>query len=636
MWLSPGMSEAWRWTITTAAIFFTMGCQGRPTIAVVVGSNDDPSVVAVSRTLFFGEGTGSEETETDGQVNDRALSLAQLADQPKLVFSEFRDRGYEQFYIDRNWDDHAKMGLEQNTVLYIVGHGDPDNIQVGAGQRVRIKTISLGDQFTRYLFLIGCNILAHGPKRRCSEPTGLCGLDFSCPGAFHQDPPSGAMPTAHCRQNAFKRLAGESKRFPVLNPRMRVICGSSTQIPSNPSVALPILYYQYIERMGVTEAFLSGLAQVGTPICMSRGPENPTFSPLFDRDFVVDANRYQDYIYLQYFEDISGLTAMDFALDRLTTAITGTDPIPEVKRVDRIPLELPVIYLGPLVTVPLPREKGKGQGFGFRNFDLPDFIAPLDGSAYPLSSASLRVQSFTGGILEESTAAGGESIGALISKIRKRNEDKAVDLPSIPDRGGGVLPRFVFQRSKSQVLVVDRIDQSEAEAEMPSSLTKFIRCFHASSELAIELPSKFPGVTKTVIPVAGIGAGARYRVCPQSSAGRSAADRYSGVFVGDNTSRISVAARTVRYQEPEESISANEALELLKDEYGRRLDRYSIGEPNLVYYLEPIHCWQERLLAYWVFPLVPREGFEELPAVTPEVLAYRNQSIEEGSLSCSG
>jgi hypothetical protein len=209
-------------------------------------------------------------------------------------------------------DNDSKLGLETAAILFYFGHSQDLAPQAYREKKVPICRMSLGDECTRYLWMVSCNVMAHGPVGRV---TGFDLDDYIVPEKFDPtDPNLEAAPSEevpHPPRSVFwrwGRTCSETGASP-LNPRLRMVCGGSSWVGGQEHPSTGIWRRLLIERLPPAESFLLGLldpAYPATPLCLSRGSEEAWQSPLFDADFVADPNPHAEesadntYLWIEY------------------------------------------------------------------------------------------------------------------------------------------------------------------------------------------------------------------------------------------------------------------------------------------------------------------------------------------------
>jgi hypothetical protein len=137
----------------------------------------------------------------------------------------------------------------------------------------------------RYYWKGSCQVFAHGPdmgQNACSSSNVNNGSCHNNPQAWDPSDPSHA--------NVFDRWG------PVLDPSLRMACGSSTDVPINPAVTQSIWRNYTVRRLSVADSFINGIWNAGgVGICITRGGEDMETTPLVtDSRFTTQANTAGD------------------------------------------------------------------------------------------------------------------------------------------------------------------------------------------------------------------------------------------------------------------------------------------------------------------------------------------------------
>lgn len=189
-------------------------------------------------------------------------------------------------------------GDDKAHVLVVETHGSPWAFQLGNDKTQSIPNLSAlgqrGDSDAggslRYLWLVACKVMAHGPT--CEEGCPGGGTtrdceDYSTPACFQ---PGDA--------NAVDR------RQKALGAGVRMVCGGST-IVRGTSAEADAVWWHLNNGVPPADAFILGLlAQPGAydvPLCLARGPQEPCASPLYDATFIDEPNKAtQHWYHLEY------------------------------------------------------------------------------------------------------------------------------------------------------------------------------------------------------------------------------------------------------------------------------------------------------------------------------------------------
>jgi hypothetical protein len=187
------------------------------------------------------------------------------------------------FYYDRDLaspgdDADTTNGIDQAMLFFYAGHGSPESFDT-LDNSAQMEFMHLGDcpgnGLLRYYWQCSCKVFAHGPM---SCPGG--GLSYSCPGLFDGSPDSASM------RNVYERWG------PVLDPDLRLACGSSTLAWCHESNVNRIWDRYNNLSLDVTDSFIFGLgtSTSAIPLCMTMGGANVAATPLYDTAFTNQPN----------------------------------------------------------------------------------------------------------------------------------------------------------------------------------------------------------------------------------------------------------------------------------------------------------------------------------------------------------
>ncbi len=285
------------------------------------------------------------------------------------------------FYYDKSLatpgdDTDAIDGIDQAMLFFYAGHGSPTGWST-LGNHATQPYLWLGNPpgegLLRYYWQCSCQVFAHGP-RDCTGST----REYACPGDFDGSADSYNM------RNVYERWGAAS------SPILRMACGASTLAFCHESQMNRIWNNYNNLSYDVADSFIGGLAGSSwvVPLCITRGGEDVSNTPLYDTTFTNQPNTSgSSHYHIQYLSD--------FASAPREVRLPSSD----------IPESLPVLEVGPLS---LP-EMLRGVEFETRDdFMLsPDEVAErgprvrvnrLSGAVYVLGERKPAVE---GPILEE-------------------------------------------------------------------------------------------------------------------------------------------------------------------------------------------------------------------------------------------
>ncbi|HVR08171.1 MAG TPA: DUF6345 domain-containing protein, partial [Thermoanaerobaculia bacterium] len=225
---------------------------------------------------------------------------------------------YKRYYWNKSFTDPAtgETGLDQDTtnglegyeIVFYAGHGDPQGFNAPYKRSfIRLNQFSLGDGKVRYLFMVSCNVLAHGPP---VTP------DFTRPDLFDArtfDSKKADDDPSHSVANVFYRWGryyGDSTiKISPLNKRLRLACGGSSAVGNSVAYATTLLWNYFLNsNFGPADSFLAALynrALSEIPLCISRG-DSFQDSGLADTEFrddplvPPDRQTLPERIYIEY------------------------------------------------------------------------------------------------------------------------------------------------------------------------------------------------------------------------------------------------------------------------------------------------------------------------------------------------
>jgi hypothetical protein len=197
---------------------------------------------------------------------------------------------YDKALVNTGEDTNIPSGIDRTMLFFYAGHGNPtiwNTLGDSATQSdVRLANVTGGGNL-RYYWQCSCEVFAHGPET-CSPATTF---NYGCPDKF-----SGAADSASMR-NVFQRWG------PALTADLRMACGGSTSM---------YCHTQQVDRAwsdygngSVANMFLDGFGEAGAygvvPICITRGGNDITKTPLYDADFTnVPNTSGNTHYYLMY------------------------------------------------------------------------------------------------------------------------------------------------------------------------------------------------------------------------------------------------------------------------------------------------------------------------------------------------
>lgn len=522
-------------------------------------------------------------------------------------------------------DEDPQWGWEWPNVALFVGHGSATDFLTASGW-LGLDQTRLGDREARYLLMLSCSVMAHGPNPCSSKrPTTA----YGCPEDFV---PGAPLPDRDVFRAWNQRLG----------PNLRLACGGSTAI--DPHTA-PIRFWRghLLHDMPIADSFVDSLAeglQVG--LCLTRGGSDPRTTPLADAKFTTDSNPAGcsgPYLYAMY--SVPDTAIVQRATAQLTSLAggrlsEGVKPPPA----DWLP---PILEASP-TPIPLdlrePSQAASRDSFGFFEPSL-ELAFGAGGPPDELAALVLRVQPKSGAVTAKwSLDSSGDGaialeqigLGALGAALRETTG------------APGPLPSLVAQdrMMSGYTLRVDRMPT--ASLEDPKALRCYTTCTIARIQPVARVASHQGGEVHS-IPIVGEGAEWLLRVCP---GGGADAPVEGGTppncsAAGDGTAMLSIVerqlkvlpggnpayfvSRSARQARAEASKRLQELLE------GGDLEPASFGSPTrqLIYLSAPAHCAQTQMIPIhrFAFSRGAGKGEDEHPIVI-DVPVYGSASPTAG------
>ena len=558
-------------------------------------------------------------------------------------------------------------GLESAHLVFYAGHGTTSSWEAHADKTVQLSDISLGDGDARYLWMLSCHVMAHGP--RIPEMLGDTRIeDYLAPHLFDplragvaDDCDSMSHADVFCR---WGRQNGHGKS--PLGAGLRLACGGSTDLGGHDFPSALIWQYKLVAGLDVADSYLLGLA-VGArvPLCLTRGDADPASTPLFDRDFLTDPRSGDGgYLYIEYpVKHSVPLESLRSSLPWLLPSKTSQDPLP-----DEPPELYPVLRVGPMPipsgfdllespegrpflfgaqSIEVPEDqaaqfRGALGGFGHRGIALRTERLPSSGAilVHATSSEVVGVDLPTPFDYGDASSALGElmldSLGLLgETAVPEQPETSAPEITPNANGPHAATPRILVSPTADlRVMVVDRAPETESTAfgvvAKSYPIKRYVKCLYMRAAGVVQSADG-----KFVVPQLGEGADVvLLQVCPRRlpAALRTLPGVRDAEAAGSGDARLIYLQRAVVGSEPRpvrrRAAAEREAWERL-EKRGRRDYERSPGASRWGYRSAPLHCGQLAMYLVYEFDFVPKEGaqYENLPVRTVEVPAHRG--IEE-------
>ncbi|HEV8239670.1 MAG TPA: hypothetical protein VGS57_09895 [Thermoanaerobaculia bacterium] len=215
---------------------------------------------------------------------------------------------YEKAMVSR--DDDPQYGVDTADVVFFLGHGAPGSWQLGNKLAVSVNSVLLGPPRGRalYYWQCACRVFAHGP-----DVNG----NYISPSEFHGS-----------ADDDTSRMANVLYRWrDALTPGLRMACGGSSEVTcavEGSGETVGGRFWKNLRDRGydLADSLLLAIRADRTkvvPLCLTRGSQDPTQSPLYDPDFVREINGGGSYFHIEY-------TETQTVSDRMPIPSRGDDP----------------------------------------------------------------------------------------------------------------------------------------------------------------------------------------------------------------------------------------------------------------------------------------------------------------------
>ena len=172
---------------------------------------------------------------------------------------------------------------ESAAFVYQTGHANPQLVSGSGLPASGVPPWEIVPEDTLYLAQAMCQTMAHGPESLCSDGTAT--VLYSCPGEW-----SPIADPSLSQLNVYDRW-GEN--YFANNPAIRMVCGDSTIYIPTPDYAVKFWDYYAAATYFVGDAFIGSLSQDAVSICLTKGGQQPTESPIWqDQFFVAEGNTF--------------------------------------------------------------------------------------------------------------------------------------------------------------------------------------------------------------------------------------------------------------------------------------------------------------------------------------------------------
>jgi hypothetical protein len=558
---------------------------------------------------------------------------------------------YSPYYYDKllhSGSDDLHQGWEGANVIFYAGHGSP----IGWGARgynqaalggnpslvnvpACLDKTRIGDGEARYLLMLSCYVMAHGPRGGCaSNPNS-----FGCPEKFFPHAP--ALQSA--QQSCVEGFPGFSQEIlrdhhnvfarwrTHMSPRLRLACGGSTVLPTS---GAPGRFWQThaVQGLPVADSFLLSLSDFKeVPMCLTTGNGLPQNTPLYDQEFVPDENLKQEGTYMYAMFPVrgtpvanlvagllTGIVETDGSTDNETTEDDWAPPILEVAR-PALPNWLATVAGSP--TVP------RGE-FGFKRVPS-DVIAGLTCVQPPLHEAiTLQIHPRSGALKIRWQPSAEPPSPSLTASFSSLFDCLGLQPRALLTGGEGLFKAAPV--GSSLTLQIDRVVAATATTAGPEH---FQKCVYGRLDPRVKVAGPRiddgapPGPVSHVLPVFSLGSEWLLQICPSgpdstpgiggmplalagngeislSLMGRKVVEAHRATDLGIAPLRTRPVAREVAWNKLADQIGVSVAE--AKEDFATPTD-------ELGYLAAPSHCRQTHMYPIYRFT------FQRRPSV-PEVL----------------
>lgn len=583
---------------------------------------------------------------------------------------------YLPFFLDEQGhpgenDTDPQKGLEPANVIFYVGEGALDHWTAFKKQDVLTRGTSLGDHNPRYLWILGCQVMAHGPKKEAfaGEPSSV---DYPAPQRF--DPTQLSWTTAKplpLQANAFLQWGqfdSTTQKAP-LHPNLRLACGGSTVIGGG--VDFPtahIWYYKLITGLDVADSFILGLA-VGqrVPLCLTRGDAKPQNTPLFDGEFSTDINQggRGDYLYLQYpvLSFWQAATSLTSVFSSPSSASTLPSDVEELEDLKSDPPPLPVFRVGP---TPSPLgdllKDTKRLDFGFlgdsieKVFDVsPEIASTLGALGFDPGESTIRWHPGSGATvvhlrpsaLPPAAGTWEQQLGRLLQTMGRLAQQLGPPTTPPGAKADGEVPQIQAAPVIAvHSMLIDRVPAKEATTVVRTAEGGYLTALHPEDihrSLKCVYVRVLPQVViKEVLKVSVVGEGSEIlllKLCPREfpdSKPLGLGDVKNAVGNGKVT--LTFVKRQIGEPLEEKDVPVvRRRKDALDDAFsqlagGRR--SYNLSRTRLAYRVAPTHCAQDLMYPVYQFDFVRKGSNPGLPSTTIEIPVHDLKEPLEASWKC--
>lgn len=547
---------------------------------------------------------------------------------------------YSPYYHDSmhgGSDLDRSQGWEGANVVLYAGHGYPIGwttygfTQPPKGEDPAafdvlacLKKAHIGDGAARYLLMLSCHVMAHGP-RVCTNNS----RHFGCPEAF--DPSASALlqelkscshheiplETTRGHHNVFERWRTQ------MSPQLRLACGGSTRL--FPSGAPERFWHAHgVLGLPVADSFLLSLSGFdAVPLCITTGNGRPQDTPLYDQDFETTENLKQEGFYVYAMFPVRGTPAANAVAGLLmdlmgphspteNTETTEDDWAPPILEIGRPTLPGWLAAVADSPTIP------KGE-FGFKSVPLD--VIPTPEQPPQHNALTIQIHPRSGALkirwqsppkpTSTSLTAGFSSLFGLLDLSPRRLLTGGSGAFEAEPIGSGL------------ALQIDRVAAAKATTDKPEPFQKCVygrldsRVKVAGTRIGAGAPSE---PVSHVLPVFSPGSDWLLQACPPGPGSTPGVDGASLVLAGNDEISLSLVGRQV--------VAAHRAVDLgiapartrlaarsvawskLADEIGvsvaEAMEAFAPPADEIGYLAAPIHCRQTHMYPIYRFTFLRR------------------------------
>lgn len=556
---------------------------------------------------------------------------------------------YSTYYYDDplygGSDLDCNQGWEGANVVFYAGHGypiawttyrfsQPPEAPGVFDELACLDKTRIGDGAARYLLMLSCNVMAHGPRSTCTSNARA----FGCPEAFSPHDPGlqsapepcsdlGTLETARSHHNVFARWQAH------MSSQLRLACGSSTTL-SPSGVPERFWHTQGVLGLPVADSFMLSLSATDeVPLCLTTGNGEPQKTPLYDQEFESTENLKQEGAYMYAMFPVRGTPAARAVAGVLMDIVGPTAPVGIAERSedDWAPpiLEVARPTLPTWLAAVADNESVPGGEFGFKSVP-PDLIPAAAPEQLPQHDAlTIQVHPRSGALKirwQPAPEPSAESLRAALSSLFRRLN---VSSPGQLLTGGG--GNFKAEPvSSSFALQIDRVAAATATTVGPEH---FQKCVYGRLEPRVKVTGPRidddapPELVPHVLPVFSPGSEWLLQVCPAGPGSTPGVREEPLALAGNGEASFSLVGRQI--------VAAHQAVDLgtapprtrpvarevawskLADQIGvsvaEAMETFAMPTDEVGYLAAPSHCRQTHMYPIYRFTFERRPRVPEVP-----------------------